>query len=249
MSLTSKVYEMFSGQLGKRPSKMLARNTKLVKSDGGAINLQLHDTVIAVATPDKVVIRHGGWKTPTTKDRLQDVLGIMGYHITQENREWYIVKSSGDSPFKKIFEGEATFVKGRWVGLVQPNPARKKKMKALDEKIKRYAQDFVDAMFAGEIPPPGAGDCWYCLVQTEDGKTLGEAFDNSSHLLMHIKAKYYVPSLLLRAIEVYPVSAVADGVIACAWGCSGESVSKWALSIASGQIFSSLKRYLQKHLR
>ncbi len=53
--------------------------------------MRLHGNNIAIKENDKIKLNHCGWKTPTTKERLN---GILAYvleprHIYQKNGVWY----------------------------------------------------------------------------------------------------------------------------------------------------------------
>jgi hypothetical protein len=60
------------------------------------IEVILYDTVIAIIEPQTCLIGFysGGFKTPTTKSRLNAVLGAFsnGFHIYQDKGQWYIYK-------------------------------------------------------------------------------------------------------------------------------------------------------------
>ncbi len=68
-------------------------------------------------------------------------------------------------------------------------------------QIRQYAEKFIKALKAGEVPLPSGGDCWFCLMGNDEGKTWGEVSGDTSHLVEHIEEDYFVPSLLVRAVE------------------------------------------------
>jgi len=65
--------------------------------------------------------------------------------------------------------------------------------------IDKYISEYIDALKAG-MPMPSGGDCWYCLLRTTEGETMGDIGDNS-HLWSHIEDHYYVPSLAVNALR------------------------------------------------
>ena len=66
---------------------------------GEAIALQYHWTDVVVAYPDgSVVLRHGGWWTKTTKERINRYLPS-GYTLYQKNYTWYLATPNGTLPF------------------------------------------------------------------------------------------------------------------------------------------------------
>lgn len=89
---------------------------------------------------------------------------------------------------------------------------------ALRRRIRKYAEAYTTALKAGKVPKPGAGDCFFCQLRSQDGKTMGEAFNDPGHIREHIRERYYVPSLLLRAVEVWPGPLISRWAISHAWG-------------------------------
>ncbi|MBT9176522.1 MAG: hypothetical protein DDT20_00841 [Firmicutes bacterium] len=75
----------------------------------------------------------------------------------------------------------------------------------LRAKIDRFAAEYVRQLFAGKIDAPGPSDCWGCYLVADTGEhPLG-----SDCVLGHIEEKYYVPSLLLRALKAEGASQAA----------------------------------------
>ena len=84
-----------------------------------------------------------------------------------------------------------------------PSPAKLRRHEAKVAKMKgridKYVDGFIEALKGGKLSMPGNGDCWFCLFKDEDGKTWGDMGDNS-HLIEHMKDRYYVPSLATNAL-------------------------------------------------
>lgn len=75
--------------------KPMANNTRLyARLDCFA--LRLHDTDVLRIHPDGWEINSGGWRTVTTKQRLND-FGPVG--ISQRDFTWYVGTPTGDVPF------------------------------------------------------------------------------------------------------------------------------------------------------
>ena len=57
-----------------------------------AVELSLHGTAIARLNLNsgQISIRHAGWTTATTKDRLNGILDRIGGRIHQKDFEWYL---------------------------------------------------------------------------------------------------------------------------------------------------------------
>jgi hypothetical protein len=73
-----------------------AENTSLVK---------YHNTIVYQREDDKLTLRHNGFTTKTTKDRINTALMLdcIPCHITQEKFQWYIVTPLQRIPFTENF--------------------------------------------------------------------------------------------------------------------------------------------------
>lgn len=72
--------------------RIIKRNT-ILWHDGDDKVVRLHSTDIVRIKPDgTVILRSGGWKTMTTRDRMND--HIHGYVIWQKSHKWYVGPSS-----------------------------------------------------------------------------------------------------------------------------------------------------------
>ena len=69
------------------------------------IYVRLHGSTIAIITPDEVDISDCGWQTPTTKSRLNALLGnYCNAGIYQRNHTWYC-RVDGDLHYSEITRG------------------------------------------------------------------------------------------------------------------------------------------------
>ena len=144
--------------------------------------------------------------------------------------------------------------------------------KKLKRQASRYATNYIKALVAGDVPAPSGADCWFCCmrvgagdIQTGtlhpdggltdqasvgvgfSGQTLGEAgSDPSDHIRSHIEEKYYVPSLLVRAMEVFPTAPVMDWALADVWGDGDGFFIKD--SYTQRGLAKVLRRYLYRQL-
>ena len=82
-------------------------NTAIYRDGDGVLTVRLHDTAIvriseSDAAPEcnKITFDHGGWKTPTTKRRINQastlVIGGYGWHVSQRRGEWVVKRSNGE---------------------------------------------------------------------------------------------------------------------------------------------------------
>lgn len=114
-----------------------------------------------------------------------------------------------------------------------------KKKDKLIKSIKTYIKGFYEAFIARKISAPSGGDCWCCM---------GIPDSQHSHLLAHIKEKYYVPSLLSNAAIEHrsSLSIYAEHIMAT-W-VNGKLEAENNESIIKNQIFKCLDKYLMDRL-
>lgn len=173
--------------------RKLDNNTYLTKTEEG-YGVRLHSTVIVEFLKDRVRLNSGGWKTLTTKDRMNS---FSPSRIFQKDNIWFV--GSKEVPY---FDGIEISFHGRVL-----NGTKKKSQKiiktqtSLLKKIDKYVAGFMKKIEEGKLDPPSIGDCWYCSMKTKEGKSLGEVTENNQHILDHIKEGYHVPSLLVNAIK------------------------------------------------
>lgn len=202
-------------RLGKRVSKKVGNNTYLLLHaaiPGEAIHLRLHDTFVMTWFADgKVELNSGGWRTVTTKARINEFwpglyVGNRG-GIEQEKGVWY-VRWNGK---RYVFEEHMRLLpNGRVEGASEYEPEKEKEQLRLKKQARKYAKDFIQALKAGKVGQPDRGDCLYCQWrEKETGKTMGEMAGDKDHILSHFEESYYVPSLLARACEVFPMSVMS----------------------------------------
>lgn len=69
--------------------------TKVHPVLGGGFAVQYHATDIVIARPDgTITLNSGGWRTPTTKERINRYLPT-GYTLIQDKHTWYIKQPNG----------------------------------------------------------------------------------------------------------------------------------------------------------
>jgi len=82
-------YNQAIEKLGNREQKKIANNTYLCRRQDGAVAVRLHATDILTFRPDgSVVLTTGGWRSVTTKARLNAYCPI-GRGIGQRAGVWY----------------------------------------------------------------------------------------------------------------------------------------------------------------
>lgn len=66
--------------------RKLGNNTYLVRIAGG-YGIRLHSTIVVFFRPDYTVLNSGGWRTVTTKARMNE---FSGFSVYQEKFVWYV---------------------------------------------------------------------------------------------------------------------------------------------------------------
>jgi hypothetical protein len=73
--------------LGVKSDRPAANNTRVQIREGGAVALRLHQTDIVTWYRDgRTVLNSGGWRTPTTKDRINAATSA---RLSQKSGVWY----------------------------------------------------------------------------------------------------------------------------------------------------------------
>ncbi len=217
--------------------RKVANHTYLERRDGGNIAVKLHDTDVVTFWPDgAVILDSGGWRTVTTKDRMNS---YSGRHIWTERGVWYVGGGYDRGKAVVYADGITFYPDGRVEGAGAPVA----NLSALKRRIKKYVDGFMAAFDAGEVPPPSNGDCWGCLMRADNGTY---PMGGTDHVMSHMEESYYVPSLLARAIDRFPVSQAARAYISDKW--AGTDNGAWCTRIGREQISKSIRRLVNAEL-
>jgi hypothetical protein len=206
------------------------------------IGLKYHQTDVVKFFKNGIIeLDTGGWHTMTTKARMNEYLPY-GFYVSQKQGIWYVENNGNVYGFK---DGVKIDVANNKI-LNAPTETEIDKVKKLRKQVNKYANDFINELFAENVPAPSNGDCWYCLMENKEGESLGELTE-SDHIQQHIKEKYYVPSLLVRAIENGGISIAAKSIVAHLWGQT-EDYWEGFEDIAKEQLKRALKKYIRLQL-
>lgn len=218
-------------------------NTRLLVREGERYALRYHETDVVTFHPNgHLELRTGGWPTVTTKERMNRALQAAGWWLWTDRGTWWLSAKLWDRENRFLFaEGvhvSARMTKPQYNGARRPNLKARAKLKA---RIKAFA-----ALCAKDLPlpEPSGGDCWYCALRVESpekdkGKTLGET-TSTSHLDSHMREAYVVPSLVLRALELY-------GCQAAIWGTfDPREGAKYFRDIARHDVPRAVRRYMYR---
>ena len=214
--------------------RKLANNTYLVdKID--YIAVVLHNTEIIKFYQDYFCLDSGGYRTLTTKERINRFSQI---NMFQESFVWYIGDTAYFDNIKIDYNGSI---------LNETLTDVSNEIKGMNSRIKKFVNHAMKELLKG-IPLPGAGDCWHCVLKTKEGETIGDSFNDYSHLISHLDENYVVPSLIYNAvveagykipmliISGYQCNDMVDKGLMGGPGCFETSTK------------SALRRYLQKRL-
>ena len=217
-----------------RESRKLENNTYLQRR-GDNIAVKLHNTDVVTFAPNgDVVLDSGGWLTSTTKDRMNKYLpgpGGGSAHVWQKNGRWFC----GDVAYA---DGMVIHADGTVTGYGEVVSVSVDK--AFKRRVSAYAKLCADSL---PVDPPGPGDCWYCCMTTDDGKSLGEKVGDTRHLESHMTEGYVVPSLVYNALCSCGFKPERNIQFAEAFGATGSS---WGLACTRIDVHRCVYRYILK---
>lgn len=191
-------YQAAKATLNGKEQKKVDHNTWLRQGADGDIKLVLHDTaIVTFHNDDTMTFDVGSFFTHTTKDRLNK---FSPFPVYQEKHHWYIYINGQKTQFYNGLTIECET--GELVRSVPQKDIEvlNEQDKDLDKKIKAYTEALTIEKCQAAIES-ASGDCLMCLWKTEQGETLGEAFNDKEHLFSHMEEEYYPLNLLARAYE------------------------------------------------
>jgi hypothetical protein len=89
---------------GIKTSKLVKNNTRLTEYEDGRRTLKLHNTDIITWTGDKIILNSGGYRTHTTKARINEFLPS-NIRVYQKKYNWYIIKDNDDKNVIEFTDG------------------------------------------------------------------------------------------------------------------------------------------------
>lgn len=168
-------------------SKIVGNNTVKCILSTGEIIIVFHNTIIVSIKDNIYTLNSGGWRTPTTKDRINE---FSPTRICQKNSLWYI---SG----YLFYDGIQLNYKGEIINKKIIPADVENKNKELKKKINKFCA----LITKNNLPIPDSGDCWYCSMKAADGISWGDNIKDYDHLLNHVEEGYVHGSLLVNAME------------------------------------------------
>ena len=69
-----------------------------IRKDSDGTHVRYHHTDVVTIKKDKIVLRHNGWKTVTTKNRMNQVSELygLGYSTVKKYGDLYVTDKNGD---------------------------------------------------------------------------------------------------------------------------------------------------------
>ena len=182
--------EILQGTKNVKSAKFADKNTLKIEYENGNIAYRFHNTDIITITDKGIVLNSGGWKTITTKERINKFSPAGLY---QENNIWYLRNGN------IFFDGCII----NHVGTLLNKPKKLNETKFA--KLKKEIDNYCKLITKDNLPVPENGDCWYCLMFDKEGKQL-------DHLLQHVKEKYLHGSILVNAMREMGYSDTGIGL-------------------------------------
>lgn len=187
-------------------SKIVANNTFEIFGPLGDRTIRLHYTDIMVFRPDgSIFLDSGGWKTVTTKERMNRYLPG-GMSLYQQDGFWYLdyhpsgwgAEGGWTVPYTDKIVIPADLSKPKQDAIALNEVATHKRLKRLINKMCREVKQMMDS---NTLPTPNAGDCWTCsmfehaqLRENPRGK-----LSDSTHIVSHLEEGYIHGSLIANA--------------------------------------------------
>lgn len=196
-------------------SRNIANNTYVERRSEDRVAIRLHQTdVVEFTRSGLIFLNSGGWRTVTTKDRINSflprnltVFSFKGvWYVSWQGQRWATKKADlaeGSVPFADNIAFRE--VAGQWQPIAGTFPdASGKEMieaarKSLEKSIKAYLAkaDEVLPTWTAELKENGklnpAGDPWCC--------TKGIGKDENDHLWKHLQDHYVFLTLFRIALE------------------------------------------------
>lgn len=182
-------------KLGNRTKRKLERNTYLEPLDAQTVAVRLHQTnVVLIHSNGTYTLNSGGWKTITTKARINEYSPARLY---SENNVWYV----GETGYTDGMKVDSTggLVSGGHSGHSQAILKRR-----LDKMVLKYVKGFCEWVAENkDLPVPSGGDAWPALIGEPDATDPLGGMEpmGLDYLFDTFKDEYYIPSLVWKALN------------------------------------------------
>lgn len=81
-----------------RMDKLSAYNTVVIDDDNKTKSVIYHTTKVVTFGDDTITLRTGGWKSKTTKQKMNQTSNQfhLGYRVFQRGDKWFVILPKGD---------------------------------------------------------------------------------------------------------------------------------------------------------
>jgi hypothetical protein len=193
--------ELMSGvECVEGSAKLAGNNTLRFETAAGAVCFKLHKTVVVTCHRDgRVTLNSGGWRTVTTKARMNQ--HARPYRVASDRGVWTVYGEGKSVPyFDGITLPDAFESTGKAERAAKSERAKRAKVAAFVKSSLKLGE---------AVPAPNGGDCWICLFGMDGGpgaspgafsasNTAGNP-DPASCIAEHVKDRYMHGSLVVRA--------------------------------------------------
>lgn len=223
-------------------SRKVANNTFEWTESDGTRHIRLHKTDVVTFKPNgDVILNTGGWRTLTTKARINEFAPVTVY---SDRGTWYATNGNWHTAERTPFVDGMVLKHGK----VKPPTKRQLATKAREDKLRAKINKFLAQIDKLDtLPEPDSGDCWVCLM-FERGFAQGEytperggriskpgyKYNNASHLREHIRDNYLHGTLIQNAY-------LWAGASLFLWDMHRRDLDRWGRD--------SAKRYLRRYLK
>jgi hypothetical protein len=179
-------------------NKRLAGNTVLSEKDSCFAIDFYNTTIIKIHKDNTYELNADGFRTATTKERLNT---FSPASIYQKRGVWFFnynpIAENEDATF---FDGAIVNSSGQLINRTDDS-AELEKYKRLDRMINKYIRGFADDAIANGLKNPGGGDCLLCQMFSQASE-ISATLKDVDHVYSHLEEQYFVPSLLFWALKV-----------------------------------------------
>jgi len=239
-------YESAKAQLtGRNAERRKIAHVTYLERRGENIAVKQHATDVLTYLPNgDCRIDVGQWQTVTTKLRLNNF--GPNIRVCANRGIWYVYVDGTEYPFANGMVIHAD----RTVSGAGEDPKAKLKLK---RQVAKYCEKYMKALAEGNVSAPGLGDCFYCQMrEVKTNQTWGEISFQDDHMMMHMEESYFVPSILARAIELFPVSQAAKWYLGSFWDDSVDAQvrdsARRAGEMCKDQLHKALRRFVTRQL-
>ena len=215
-------------ELAQTRKRKLGNNTYLVIRDDDGYGIRLHDTEVVIHYKDRIVLDSGGYKTVTTKSRMNE---YTPFNVIQKQKVWYV----DGTPFE---DGITLYNNGT----IKGQGKDPKETIKLTKRVKQYSKDYAKEFIKGNVPAPSNGDCWGCLFHKDGKPSIAK-----DHILSHLDEKYYVPSMLYNMFDSGYLSQYTKGAICEVW--NGKPIKEiYMLELVEANIQKAIYKFCARDL-